>query len=460
MHCGWARSVEIAVALVLMAVTPLFSQRPAAGDTLSPPGRDTIPAAPPDSVPSARLDTVSYEPYSSWGELDASAGGFLVGRGDRGELAISAYALVRYMDQSGESDFFLDHLGNEHPIDYRRDIQWHRAMVHFKGWVGSEKFRYQMTVWSLLSTDQDVIYGYIGYQAAKYFNIWGGINSVGGSRSMFGSHPFWLGHDRVMADEFFRPQFTGAVWINGEALPGLWYHAAVGDNLSILGTTAAEDTRDIATGVSAWWMPTTREFGPNGSFGDWDWHEELATRFGGSAVWSREDRLADVDQPTQNTQMRLADAVLIWETGALAPNVTVRRADFTLYSADAGFKYKGFFLQGHYFWRLLDHFVADGDLPVDRIVDDGFYVQAAFYPIKRTLELYGNTSWVFGDKAAGFPTSHEYIAGMNYYPYDTRNIRINLQLIDVTRSPVNSLFGYYVGGQTGTTFSLGSSFYF
>jgi hypothetical protein len=424
-----------------------------------------VSASPVSAQQSSRQDTTrtaqqdSAQRTNSWGELDASSGGYLIGRSDLGELSIGAYALVRYIDQRAQ-DSFLDHLGNEHPIDGRRDVQFHRAMVHFKGWFGSPKLRYQFTVWSLLSTDQDVIYGFLGYQAHRLFNIWAGINTIGGSRSMFGSHPFWLGHDRVMADEFFRPQFTGTVWVNGELFPGFWYLGAVGDNLSILGTTAQDDTRDIATGASLWWMPTTQEFGPNGSFGDWDWHDRLATRFGVSGSWSREDRMAEPELPTKNTQLRLADARLIWDTGALAPGVTVQTANYQVYSADAGVKYKGVFLQGHYFWRLLDRFVATGALPVDEIVDHGFYVQAAFFPIKQTLEVYGVTSWVYGDQDAGFDTSHEYIGGANYYPFDTRNYRVNLQVIDVTRSPVSSLFGYYVGGQTGTILSLATSVYF
>ena len=123
-------------------------------------------------------------------------------------------------------------------------------------------------------------------------------------------------------------------------------------------------------------------------------------------------------------------------------------------------KYKGFFFQTHYFWRLLDNFIADGDLPIDGIEDQGFYVQVAFFPIKQMVELYGVTSWVIGDEDAGFETSHEFIGGVNYYPYDSRNYRVNLQVIGIERSPVSSLFGYYVGGQTGITISVASSIYF
>jgi hypothetical protein len=99
-------------------------------------------------------------------------------------------------------------------------------------------------------------------------------------------------------------------------------------------------------------------------------------------------------------------------------------------------------------------------MPVERIHDHGFYVQAAFYPIKKKLELYGVTSRVFGDKDAGFGNSREFIVGTNFYWFDSRNVRTNFQVINVDRSPVSSVFGFYVGGQKGNTISAATSFYF
>ena len=46
--------------------------------------------------------------------------GFLVGRSKEGELSISAYALVRYINQMPADQTFTDHLGREHPVDARQ----------------------------------------------------------------------------------------------------------------------------------------------------------------------------------------------------------------------------------------------------------------------------------------------------------------------------------------------------
>ena len=438
----------IAFGALLLAAGPAFAQS-------APPGAAPAPQA-------ATIGSTSDAPDpSSFGVFDVSGSGFLVGRSKFGELSIGGYALVRYINQLPANQTFTDHLGNVNTIDPRNDIQFHRVQVNLRGWVGDPKLRYQITAWSVMSTNQTTLYGFLGYRFHKAFNAYAGINSVGGSRSLMGSHPFWLAHDRVMADEYFRTGFTGAFWVNGEVAPGLFYNAAVGNNLSQLGLNARQLTRDMATGGSVWWMPTTKEFGPNGSYDDWEYHEKLATRFGLSTARSRENRFNQNDNASpDNTQVRLADSVLLFQTGALARDVTVQDADFRLLSFDAGIKYRGVFLQAEIYNRWLDDFVANGPLPVTSVHDHGFYVQGAFYPIKKKLEIYGATSWVYGDKDAGFSPSHDYIPGMNFFPFDTRNHRVNVQVIEVDRSPASSLFGFYVGGQKGTTVSAAMSVFF
>jgi len=396
---------------------------------------------------------------SSYSTFDASGTGFLVGRSNVGELRIGGYALVRFINQMGDEEF-TDHLGNVRPIDLRRDIQFHRAMIHFRGWLMSEKFRYQITSWTVMSTDQTTLYGFLGYQFDKKFNLYAGTTGIGGSRSLYGSHPFWLANDRVMADELFRGGFTNGVWVNGEVIPGLWYSATVGNNLSQLGVTARQLDRGLASGGSVWWMPTTHEFGPNGSYDDWEYHEQLATRFGMSTARSREGRQELEDRRPENTQTRLADSVALFETGALAPSVIVNEADVRLLSFDAAMKYRGIFLQTEVFQRWIDGIDADGPLPVAQIADKGFYIQGGFYPMKKKLEVYGATSWVYGDKDAGYSNSHEYLGGANIFWFNSRNVRTNFQIMQVHRSPASSTFGFYVGGQKGPTVSVATSLLF
>ena len=241
---------------------------------------------------------------------------------------------------------------------------------------------------------------------------------------MQGPWPFFLGSDRQMADDFFRPGFTASVWATGEPLGGLFYTVALGNNISELGVTAANDTRDLSTSASVWWMPTTGEFGPRGGLGDFEHHEELATRIGVSATRTREDCYAQISQPTPlNTQIRLSDGLLLFQTGALADGLTFSdRVTYAEMALDAGFKLRGFHLQGEYYLRWLGDFVADGPVPLDDIFDHGFFVQAMQMVVPRLLGLYATGSYIF-DQFERHPW--ELGGGISVYPAGTRSWRLN-----------------------------------
>ncbi len=303
----------------------------------------------------------------AWGEFEPGDG-FLVGRNSKGELAISVYALLRYVNQMPGTQTFTDHLGNTRNVDGRHDIWPHRIMVFFKGWLGNEKLVYSVTFWTVQDTAQVAIFGNIGYQFSRRFSIYGGLNGNPGTRSLQGSHPFWLGNDRVMADEFFRPFFTGGVWAQGEVVPGLWYNAMLGDNNSILDVKSSALDRTFTTGASMWWMPTTKEFGPKGAYGDWEHHDTLATRFGFSSTFSPEQRLTNSFGTPDNTTLRLADSVNVFDTGALAPAVTVDTVDYMILAIRRRREVQG---------RL----PADGDLqPVARRLRSGRCVARQPHP--------------------------------------------------------------------------------
>jgi hypothetical protein len=457
LQAGQAQAGSAAAPAV--AATAPVQPPAAAGSTVAPkqgiepvdPYQVAGQAPPTPGRPEAREET--------WGVYDPGLG-FLVGRNEYGELDISAYALARYIDQNDSDGVFKDHLGNERTIDLRNDIFSHRVMAWLKGWVGDPKLVYTITLWTVNTTDQQAIFANLGYQFSPKFSLYAGMVGNPGSRSLVGSHPYWLGNDRVMADEFFRPYFGSGVYANGEILPGLWYQAVVSNNNSALGVKASQLDRKLTTGATMWWMPTTHEFGPRGAYGDWEWHEELATRFGFGYVDSPEQSFRDSSGSAGNTTLRLADSVNLFETGSLAPGVTIQNADYQVLSVDAGIKYKGFFLQTEYYQRWLDNFDANGLLPVREIKDSGWYLQGAFYPIRRVLELYAATSQIYGDSDAGFGNATEYLIGTNWYPFDTRNHRLNVQLMDVNGSPVSSTFGYYTGGQDGWTLATAFSIFF
>jgi hypothetical protein len=383
--------------------------------------------------------------------------GFVVGRGPYGELDLSGYMAVRYLNQLPPDQSATDHLGRPIPIEPRNDFQFHRVMLFSQGWLFSPKFQYSTFVWTVQDTNQVAVGGALYYNFGKYMTLGGGWNAYPGTLSLQGSHPYWESYDRVMADEFFRPYFSQGVFAQGNLLRTLQYRWMVGNNNSNLDVPAVKLDRDLSAGFAITWLPTTGEFGPRGAFGDYERHKKLATRFNLAYTFSPEERQSPIGTPPGNTTLRLADSLNVFDTGALANGVTVDRVHYQLVSAAAGMKYRGFWLQGEGYFRKLDHFIANGPLPVSQIRNTGFYVQAAQMIVPDRFELYGSTSFVFGQFGQH---PHEYIAGVNYYPWNTRNVRLNLQLINVSHSPVSSTFGFYIGQITGQVVSLGvTAFY-
>jgi len=395
----------------------------------------------------------------TWGELDPGRG-FRVANTKLGDLWISGYALVRYINQLPATQNYLDHLGRPQVYSGRNDIEFHRALLWFRGWLFLPKLEYNITMWTVLSNNLVNLIGSVGYRFHKAFTLAVAVDGMPGIRSLVGSHPYWLAADRVMAEEFARPGFTNALVATGEALPGLFYKVSLGNNISQLGITAAQLTRDIAVGASVWWEPTTKEFGPRGGYGDWDSHEKVATRFGMSSVRAREAHYTPLNEPPGSTQIRLADGTPLFNTGALATNVTLQNATYWVLSADAGLKYRGLFIEAEYNVRWLYDFAGNAPVPVGEIVDHSFFVQIAAFPIKGWWELYNATSFVFGDPKVGFKTNWEVIAGTNVYPAHTRNFRLNAHFIYVSRSVAGGTFGYYAAGEQGPIVSLAASVFF
>ena len=399
---------------------------------------------------------------------NTTAGEFTPGKGftlfktNLASLNISVYGLVRYINQMPGYQSYEDHLGRPQVSDTRNDIWWHRTIVWFSGFFYTPKFRYTISVWGLDATNQVLIFGNLQYAINKALVPGVGIGPNLGTRSMTGPWPYFLASDRVLAEEFFRPGFTMSAWLTGEPISRFRYWVAVGNNLSQLGISASQMSRYMSTGASIWWMPTTGEFGPRGGTGDFEIHQEIATRFGASYTHCRESRQSNIGSPSAETQVKLSDGLLFYETNSLADGVTVTDADFDGGSVDMGMKIKGLHLQVEYYFRNLSNFAAQGPetelstIP-SSIFDHGFYATASYEVIPFTLQLYTSTSWIF-DQFQRYPW--EIIVGTNWYPAGTRSLRFNLQAIQVDQSPASSSFGYYIGGQTGLTISTGIDFLF
>lgn len=377
--------------------------------------------------------------------------GFMVGKSRYGELNLSGYMATRYLNQLPAEQSGTDHLGRPVHIDPRNDFQFHRVMLFSQGWLFSPNFQYSTFVWTVQDTNQVAVGGALYYKFNEHATIGAGWNAYPGTQSLQGSHPYWTSYDRVMADEFFRPFFSQGVFGQGIVVPRLEYRWMLGNNNSNLDTPASKIDRNLSAGGALTWQPTTGEFGPRGAFGDYEVHDKLATRFNAAYTYSPEERQSAAGTTPANTTLRLADSLNVFDTDAFGKGIEVQKVTYKLLSSAAGMKYHGFWLQGEGYYRRLDNFVATGPMPVKVVRDTGFYVQMAYMVVPKRVELYGATSYVFSD----YGRPKEFIVGNNYYPWNTRNLRLNTQLIFVDHSPVSSTFGFYTGLATGQILAIG-----
>ena len=311
----WGRSLLLAASLIVV-----FAPRVRAQDVAAQTPADTT------ADTTATADSV-YQ-TSIAGEF-RPAKGFDVVRTKAASLNISFYGLFRYVNQlPGEQDF-VDHLGGVRTVKTRNDLYWHRTMVWLTGFFHVPRFRYNITMWSLTTTQQALLFGNLQYTFAPALTVGVGMLPNLTIRSLQGSWPFWAGSDRQMAEDFFRGGFSSGAYVTGHPVPRLYYTVSVNTNLSQLGVTASNDTRDLAYSASLNWMPTTGEFGPRGGLGDLEYHQRLATRFGISAGHSREGRYANDSVPPNAAQIKLSDGVNPFDAGALAAGVTCRNSTTT-----------------------------------------------------------------------------------------------------------------------------------
>jgi hypothetical protein len=404
------------------------------------------------------LNDTTYSNNLARGEF-SPGNGFQIVKNEFASLNISIYAQARYLNQLPGETTWKDHQGRTLNFVGRNDFHWHRTMIWFTGFVGDPKFSYMAAVWTVMTTQQTLVYGNLKYKFDKHFTLGIGISPTLCIRSMQ-TFPFFSSTDRTMTEDAIRGGFSMGAFALGEIVPKLNYTIALNNNLSTLGVKAANLTRDLAPSGSIAWMPTTGEFGPRGGQYDLEHHTRLATRFGISAVHSREDRFNNIGTPApDNTKVRMSDGLLLFETGAFDSTLTLDKADFDMVAVDLGFKLKGFCIYTELYYRTLSNFVGyslDGvtlKKPyLSKVTDKGYTLQVSYMIVPRKLALYGINSMMIDEfKRNPFEVG----GGLNFYPKGTRNWRVNLQSMYVYKSAAGGTFGLYTSGQTGTTFTFG-----
>jgi len=378
--------------------------------------------------------------------------GFKLANTEYGDLSVSIYTYARYLNQRALNSTYTDAFGNTKNIQERQDFQIQKVQIKFLGWVLSPKLRYFLYTWTSNATQgqgaQVVVAGNVGYTVNDHFTFAAGITSLPGVRSTEGNFPFWLGVDsRMIADEFFRPSYTSGMWARGNITKRLRYQVMIGNNLSTLGVSAARlDNRFNTVSSALVWTPTG-EYGQG--FGDFEHHKSVATRLGLHFTRSNENKESQPNGDTfENTQLRLSDGTVIFTPDLFGPGITITDARYRMLDVDGGLKYRGFSLEGEYYWRWLDDFKGSNTEGLPRLFDHGFQLQASAMVIPKTLQLYAGYSRINGQ----FGNPYDVRIGTNWFPWNNKVVRWNTEWLYLRNSPVGYSSVPFVIGGRGSVF--------
>lgn len=383
--------------------------------------------------------------------------GVVLAEGENAGLALGVNGYVRYLNQGGLKEYYTDSFGRTVKLDKRQDIQLNRLQLQFRGWLFDEKFRYTFYAWTQNVSQGDpaqvVVGGNINYTFAEWFRLWAGIFSVPSTRTTAQSFPNWLMIDhRGLADEFFRGSYSQGIQAMGKLPYRFFYNVSLTDNLSILGVSASQLDFGLNTVSGAlYWMPTTGEYGPGWGHGDFENHQEVATLFGVHFTRSREDAQS---QPKttgiENSQIRLSDGTVIFQPDAFGTGGQITEATYQMLDLDAGVKYRGWSLDGEYYFRWVNDFDVVGSVPVTELYDHGFQLLASTMLKPQLLQAYVMGSKVFGEY--GDPWDLGF--GLTYFPFERKQVRVNIEGLYMDRSAIGYTAVPYVVGGTGWVWSV------
>jgi hypothetical protein len=383
--------------------------------------------------------------------------GFLLFDGDMGQMYLRLFTYVRYLNQLALDPTYVDHFGATVPVQRRQDIQLTKFFAPFSGWFLTPQFRYYLYVWSANTSQglpaQVVGGGNISWTFNRFVTLGGGIFALPTTRSTEGQFPYWLGvDDRLTADEFFRGSYSQGLFMKGEITPTLKYSAGLANNLSTLGVDAGQLDNKLGTQtISFQWLPSTGEFGLYGTYGDFDNHQQIATRLGAHYTHSLEDAQSQPGtESIDNTQIRLTDGSIIFTPDLFGPGITVNKLDYQMMSIDGGIKYRGLSLEGEFYSRWLDNYRGLNTGGLHAINDVGYQMQSSAMAVQKFVQVYLSGSQMFG--MYGNPS--EVRAGANWYVIGMRGLRLNAEWIYLVKCPVGYLAVPYPVGGNGNLYSI------
>jgi hypothetical protein len=246
-----------------------------------------------------------------------------------------------------------------------------------------------------------------------------------------------------MATTFFRPSLSQGVWITGEPVDDLRYHAMVSNGFNTLNLQPEALNNRFAWSGSTWWEPWG-DFGTG--YSDLQNHREAAIRLGGSYTYALGSGSQAASDAVENSPVRLSDGTILTTLGAIAPGVTLTSYDISLAAVDLAWKYRGLGLSSEIYFQDLLRLQGTGPLPIASTSAFGGFVKGGYFVVPRKTEIYARTSYVTGAYGSG----SELGGGFHHFVLPGKdNLFFTLDAAWLDQSPAGQNRTGFVAGQTG-----------
>jgi len=362
-------------------------------------------------------------------------------------MALGGYLQPRWFEFARDATSWTDAAGRTLPINNINTFNINRFLLSFNGHVVDERLLYNFALFGTTNVgirSGVVPIGMAGWKFddAAIFGV--GMTIVPGSREWAEMQPWTVGVDRSMANTFFRPGFSpGAMFLGTLADDTVHYRAGAWNAIDGGTTGVLRRGTVMAWAGNVWWEP----WGPFGlGASDMEYHAEPVIRVGTSGVFAPTYALPIVGNNPEDTIVRLSDGTPIVLPGALGPGSQVERFIYQLATIDAAWKWRGWGVFAEYYLRQIGDLRGTGTFERSSLFDQGAMAYLSWCFVPRTYEAYARTSAVTGP----YGTGQEYGGGLNWYLRRSRQARLTLEGLYMSRNPAQNFLYPYRAGYTGT----------
>jgi hypothetical protein len=361
-------------------------------------------------------------------------------------LRIRNQNMFRYDGFARAEPSWTDSAGNQLPINNSSYFGIPRGRLIFSGDAIMPRLSYLLNIDYNSVTNQPIGFRafWLSYRFSKAIELYVGQSKVPGSREWIESAFAPLqSADRTMATTFFRPSLSQGMWITGEPLDDVFYHAMVSNGFNTLNLQPEQLNNRFAWSGSAWWEPWG-DFGRG--YSDLQHHQEAAIRLGGCYTYALGNGSQTASDAVENSPIRLSDGTIITMPGALAPGVTLLSYDVSLAAIDMAWKYRGVSLSSELYFQNLLGLQGNGPLPIASTSAFGGFVKGGWFVVPRETEVYARTSYVTGAYGSGY----ELGGGFNrFFLPGKDNLFFTCDAAWLENSPAGQNRTGFVAGQTG-----------